>query len=144
MSECLDTDAILEIGHALEWNIEEGLSHLQTCAECRRQLEILQRTREGLLGSTPVGAETLQRVSEALLDARRAELRQEQRWTPLRQAADACAAGVVALLILLSNGVPVDSPGPAAVGFSLGAILMVAGTALVRRLPALGAHGLKM
>jgi hypothetical protein len=134
MSECLDTDAILTIGHALDWKVDEGLSHLRTCTNCRAQLETLQRTREGLLASTPVDSETLQQISAALHEASRGEFDHARR-PRLPQAAEACAAGVTALLTLVSNGVPIEGPATAAVGFSLGAILMVAGTALARRLP---------
>lgn len=141
MSECLDTDAVLTIGHALDWNVEEGLSHLRTCMNCRAELETLQRTREGLLASTPVDPETQQRISAALHEASRGEFAHARRGTRLPQAAEACAAGVTALLLLVSNGVPIEGPATAAVGFSLGAILMVAGTALARRLPTFDADG---
>jgi len=141
MSECLDADAILAIGHALDWRIAEGLSHLRTCVECRAQLETLQRTREGLLASTPVDPEALRQISAALREAGSGELQSARRWIRLWQAAEACAAGVTALLTLVSNGVPIEGPAAAAVGFSLGAILMVAGSALAHRLPAFGTHG---
>ena len=140
MSDCLDTDAVLTIGHALDWNVAEGLSHLRTCTNCRAQLATLQRTREGLLASTPVDPETLQRISAALHEASHGEFDQARRRTRLPQAAEACAAGVTALLILVSNGVPIEGPATAAVGFALGAILMVAGTALARRLPTFDAN----
>jgi hypothetical protein len=135
MSGCLDTDAILTIGHALAWNVEEGLSHLRTCTNCRAQIETLRRTREELLASTPVDPQTLQRISAALHEASRGTFDLARRRKRLRRVAEACAAGVTALLILVSNGVPIEGPATALVGFSLGAILMVAGTALARRLP---------
>jgi putative N-acetylmannosamine-6-phosphate epimerase len=56
----------------------------------------------------------------------------------LREAAEACAAGVTALVIVVANGAPIEGPATAAVAFSLGAIFMVIGTALARRLPTLG------
>ena len=144
MSECLDADKILDIGDALDWKVEEGLSHLQTCTSCRTHLETFQRTRAGLMASSPVDPAALARISASLREASRAELHHARRRTPLQQAAEACAAGLAALLVLVSNGVPVGGPGRAAVGFSLGAILMVTGTALARRLPTLGTPGTKV
>ena len=141
MSECLDIDAILAIGHALDWNVEEGLSHLRTCTDCRAQLDTLQRTRAGLLASTPVAAGTLHRISAALHEASRGEIHHSRRRTRLRQAAEAGTAGVAALVILVSNRSPIEGPATAAVAFSLAAILMVIGTALARRLPAFAADG---
>lgn len=141
MSECLDVDVLLDIGQALDWRVEEGLSHFRTCTDCRTQLETLQRAREGLLMSTPVNQETLLRISGALQAASREKSGHARLWAQVPQAAEACAAGVAALLILVSNGVPVEGPAAAAVGFSLGAILMVIGTALARRLPTFGAYG---
>jgi hypothetical protein len=56
----------------------------------------------------------------------------------LGEAAEACAAGGTALVILVSNSAPIEGPATAAVAFSLGAFLMVIGTALARRLPTFG------
>jgi hypothetical protein len=139
MSECLDADALLDIGRALGWKVEEGVSHLRSCTDCRAQLETLQRAREGLLMSTAVNSETVRRISAALQEASRGE--HARRWTQLPQAAEACAGGVAALVILVSNGVPIEGPGVAVVGFSLGAILMAIGTAVAHRLPTFGAYG---
>jgi hypothetical protein len=136
MSECLDADALLAIGHALDWRIEEGLIHFQTCADCRAQLETLQLTREGLLASTPVESETLRRVAAMLHDAGAREIRDAGRGTR-HQVAEACAAGVTALITLASIRAPLESPATAVIAFSLGAILMVAGTSLARRLTSL-------
>jgi hypothetical protein len=141
MSECLDADALLDVGRALDWRVEEGLSHLRTCTDCRVHLETLQRAREGLLAGTPVTAETLHRIYAALHEASRGQVDHARRWTRLPQAVEACAAGIAALLVLVSNGVPIEGPAAAVVGFSLGAILMLIGTTLARRFPTFGTYG---
>jgi hypothetical protein len=140
-SECLDADAILALGHALDWKVEEGLRHLRTCGDCRAQLETLQRTHEELTASTPVDPKTLQRISAALQEASRVESDRAPGRARLQLAAEACVAGIAALLVLVSNGVPIEGPATASVGFSLGAILMVIGNVLAGKLPMFDAHG---
>jgi hypothetical protein len=139
-SECLDADAILALGHALDWKVEEGLRHLRSCGDCHAQLQILQRTREELLASTPVDLKTLQRISAALQEASRVESDHARGRARLQLAAEACAAGIVALLVLVSNGVPIEGPATASVGFSLGAILMATGNVLAGKLPMFDGH----
>ena len=136
MSECLDADALVTIGQALDWRVEEGLTHLRKCEDCRAQLETLQLTREGLLASAPVEPETLQRVAAILDDASGSETHHTGRGTGAR-VAEACAAGVAALITLVSIRAPLESPATVVVAFSLAAILMAAGTAFARRLTSL-------
>lgn len=140
MNDCLDADALLAIGHALDWKVEERLSHLRTCADCRAQLGILQRVRNEVLASTPVDPDTVRRITAALREAGREERLRVRQRSRLRQIAEACAAGLTALLAIVSNGISIESPATAAVGFVLGALLMMTGTALADRLPTLGAH----
>jgi hypothetical protein len=141
MTPCLDTEAILGIGHALEWRIGEGLSHLRTCAECRTRLEVLQRIREEVLSGEPVDAASLDEITAALRQAGREDLAAARCRAPLWQAAEACAAGVTGLIAINSSGVPLESPAVAVTAFSIAAILMVAGSTLARRLSPIGAPG---
>lgn len=141
MTPCLDAEAILGIGHALDWRIGEGLSHLRTCAECRTQLEMLQRTREGVLASESVDLAALDEITTALRHAAREDLSAARRRARLRQAAEACAAGVTGLIAINSSGVPLEGPAVAIAAFSIAAILMVAGSALTRRLSTIGTSG---
>jgi anti-sigma factor RsiW len=141
MTECLGTDAMIAIGDALSWDVSEGLRHLQTCEECRAQLEALRLTRAAFVDSEPVDAAVLRRISAALsaaADTERKRSRVRRRWG---QSAEAFLAGVTALIILVTNRVPIDGIGGAALGFALGATLMVCGGMLVRKMSAFGQGG---
>jgi hypothetical protein len=141
MSDCLDADATLAIGHVLEWRISEGLSHLHTCAECRARLEFMQHVRLGMLASTPVDPAVLENVSAVLRRASRDSVARGQRHSWVRQVVEAWAAGVAGLIALSSNGVSVEDPTTAVVAFALGAILMTAGSTVARWLPTSRARG---
>ena len=141
MSDCLDADATLAIGHVFEWRISEGLSHLHTCAECRARLELMQRIRLGMLASTPVDPAVLENVSAVLRQASRDNFARGQRHSRLRQVVEACAAGVTGLIAVTSNGVSVEDPSTAVVAFALGVILMTAGSTVARWLPTSRARG---
>ena len=139
MTPCLDAEAIVGIGHALEWRIGEGLSHLRTCAECRTQLEMLQRIREEVLSGESVDVASLDEIMAALRQAGREDLTAARRRAWLWQAAEACAAGVTGLIAINSSGVPLEGPAVMVAAFSIAAILMVAGSTLARRLSTIGA-----
>jgi anti-sigma factor RsiW len=141
MIPCLEAEAILGVGHALEWRIGEGLSHLRTCAECRTQLEMLQRIREEVLASESVDAAALDEINTALRQAAREDLSAARRRARLWQAAEACTAGVTGLIAINSSGVPLEGPAVAAAAFSIAAILMVAGSTLTPRISTIGAPG---
>jgi len=141
MTPCLDAEAILGIGDALEWRIGEGLSHLRTCAECRTQLEMLQRIREEVLSSESVDAAALDEITTALRQAAREDLSAARRRARLWQAVEACAAGVTGLIAINSSGIPLESSAVAVAAFSIAAVLMVAGRTLARRLSPIGAPG---
>lgn len=134
MSDCLDADATLAIGAALEWRVSEGLSHLDTCAECRARLELMQRIRRSVLASTPVDTATVEEVCAALRRATRDDLPRARPHSWIGQGVEACTAGVAGLFAVTVNGVSVDDPAVAVVAFTLGAVLMTAGSAMARRL----------
>lgn len=135
MSDCLDADATLAIGQALEWRIPDGLSHLHTCGECRARLELMHRIRLGVLASTPVDPAALEEVCAALRQASRDGLSRGRRHTRIRQVVEACTAGVTGLIAVTAHGVSVEDPAAVVVAFALGAILMTAGSAVARWLP---------
>ncbi len=51
MKGCLEVDALVGLGAALDWRLEEGLEHLRECVHCRRRLERLGEL-SGTLGAT--------------------------------------------------------------------------------------------
>ena len=132
MNACLSTDAIVAIGAALDWEIADGLRHLQTCDECREQLESLRLTRAGFADTEPVDPEVLQRISAALGTAARTERAQTEHRARWVAPIEGLLGGVAALIVLVSSGVRIDSPGAAALGFVLGAVMMTSGALIAR------------
>jgi anti-sigma factor RsiW len=138
MSECLGTDAILAIGDALDWDISEGLRHLETCGECRTRLEALRLTRLAFVETEPVDPALVRRISAAVNAAARTEknrARQRQRWVG---AVEPLVAGLTGLIVLVSSGIQIESTAAGLLGFALGATLIVGGRVLARSVPELG------
>jgi hypothetical protein len=139
MNRCLDADALFAVGAALDWEVAAGLRHLQTCEECRAQLELLCRVRQGFEAREPVERAVVERITGAVRSAAAAERRRQavhRRWL---LSLEGLLAGSAAVLAAASSGVRIESPAAALAGFLLGAGLMVSGTLLARRLPSLGA-----
>ena len=141
MTPCLDAEALVGIGHALEWRVSEALSHLRACAECRARLETLQRIREEVLATESVDAAALHEITVALRRAGGENLSAARLRARLWQAAEACGAGVAGLMAVNSSGVPVEGASVAIVAFSMAAMLMIAGSTLARRVSNFGAPG---
>lgn len=132
MSRCLDADALLAIGEALDWDVTDGLRHVQECAECRAQIDVLRLTRASLAETESVDPVVLQRVTAAVGVAARAgqsRARTRERWT---QSAEAVLAGVTALIVLTSSGIRIESLGTAVLGFTLGVALIMCGRVVER------------
>ncbi|HUF27860.1 MAG TPA: hypothetical protein VMM18_12870 [Gemmatimonadaceae bacterium] len=137
MIECLDSDKLLTIGQALDWDVESGLRHLEHCDECRARLEGLRLTREALVETEDVEPEAIRRISAALSDAARIEKRdtgEPSRWA---SAIEPLVAGVTALVVLTSSGIRIASLAAGVLAFALGATLLLGGRKLARRVPAL-------
>jgi len=138
MMKCPDADAIVAIGDALEWNVADGLRHLQTCDECRDQIELLQLTHSAFAATEALDADVAQRVTDALHAAARHEAVREQhrrRWLAILEP---MAGGVTGLLLLRSGGIQIGSIWAAVIAFTLGAVAIIGGRALARRVPACG------
>ena len=140
MTTCLSTDALVAIGDALDWDVASGLAHLQSCEECRADLETLRLAREGLVATESVEPAVLRRISTAVTAAAAADKERamtQRRWW---RWGEAILAGVAALVVLRSSGIRIDSVGTAAIAFALGAILMTTGNALTQN-ASLGGNG---
>jgi hypothetical protein len=132
MNTCLSTDAILAVGAALEWDVPNGLRHLENCEECRAQLEALRLTRAGFTDSEPVDATVVQRISAAVSSLAREERANAERRARWVMPVEGLLGGVTALIILVSSHVRIDSPGAAVLGFVLGAAMMTSGALIAR------------
>jgi hypothetical protein len=138
MTTCPGPDAIVAIGEAFDWNVADGVRHLQACEECREQIELLHLTRAAFSDAESVEPWVEQRIGEALHNASLAEaehVRQRRGWIAV---AEPVAAGVTGLLLLRSGGIQVESITGALVGFALGALAIVGGRLIAPHVPALG------
>ena len=130
MKECLDTDAIVTVAAALDWDVAEGLRHLNTCDDCHARIDTLRVTHAVLSEVNAVPDAALARVADAL----RAEAREERgrarradRWAG---ALEAALAAVGAPLVLASSGIEIGSTAVGLVAAALGAALLLYGKRL--------------
>ena len=137
MSNCPDADAILTIGDALGWDVEDGLRHLQTCDDCRAQMDALRIAHAGFAESEAVDDAVLRRVTGAIDAVATREAERGQATNVLVQWLEPILAGVTALITVSSSRVPIDSVGAAALAVALGIGLLYAGRMIARRIPAL-------
>jgi anti-sigma factor RsiW len=137
MSECLGADAMIAIGDALNWDVAEGLRHLETCSECRTRLEGLRLTRLAFVETEPVDPAVVRRISAAVSAAARTERRRARQWQRWVGAIEPLVAGVTGLIILTSSGIPIESTTAGLLGFTLGATLMACGRVVARSVPSL-------
>lgn len=66
MNRCLQEDRLVDIGHALDWEVEAGLRHLQNCASCAAMLADLQELRDVLAQQERVTPELLTQMMNAI------------------------------------------------------------------------------
>lgn len=130
MRSCPDTDAIVTIADTLNWDVVEGLHHLQTCTDCRARIEALQLTRSALVETEAVADATVVRIA-ALVGAEsrreRARGRTAQRWA---SALEAVLAGITAPIVLLASNIEIGSITAGAATVALGAAFLVYGRRL--------------
>jgi predicted anti-sigma-YlaC factor YlaD len=130
MKECPDTDAIVSIADALDWDVAEGLHHLQTCDECRARIEALRSTRTALSETEPVDDAVLARIAGALHTEARAErtrARDAHRWA---SALETVLAAVAAPTVLVASGIEIGSMTACLLTGALGAAFLASGRRL--------------
>jgi predicted anti-sigma-YlaC factor YlaD len=130
MKECPDTDAIVTIADALEWDVVEGLRHLQTCDDCRARLDTLQVARAALSETQPVDAALLARVAHAVSVEAQDERERTRRTERRASALEALLAGVAAPVVLISSGFEIGSVAAGLLTCALGATLLIYGRRL--------------
>ena len=130
MKECLDTDAIVTVAAALDWDVAEGLRHLNSCDDCRARIETLRVTHAAMSEVNAVPDAALARVADAVRAQAREERgrgRRAHRWA---SALEAALAAVGAPLVLASGGIEIGSTAVGLVAAALGAALLLYGKRL--------------
>ena len=130
MKACPDIDAMVTIADALHWDVDEGLRHLQTCADCRARVHVLAATHAALSEEEHVDDVTLAQITSALSSASRSEQSAERRTERRLSVVEAILAAVAAPVALVSGGASADSVPALAIAAMLAATLLAIGTRL--------------
>jgi hypothetical protein len=130
MKECLDTDAIVTVAAALDWDVAEGFRHLTTCDDCRARIDTLRFTHAAMSEVSAVPDAALARVADALRAEAREERGRTRRTVRWASALEVALAGVGAPLVLASSGIEIGSVAVALVTAALGAALLLYGRRL--------------
>jgi glycerol dehydrogenase-like iron-containing ADH family enzyme len=104
MSKCPGTDALTTIASALEWDVEQGLRHVNTCPECAEQLRALQLTHQAYEEGEEVSPVEVNSIVAALADARAAEHVRNRRTSRIGDVVEALLAGGTAVTVLNATG----------------------------------------
>jgi predicted anti-sigma-YlaC factor YlaD len=130
MKTCPETDTIVTIGAALNWNVAAGLRHLQECADCRARIDALLAARRALAEASPLDEAIVFRIATALQEEARVERTRAdtaQRWAT---ALETLLAGIAAPIVLMSSGIEISSVATGVLTFALGAALLLYGRQL--------------
>jgi predicted anti-sigma-YlaC factor YlaD len=130
MKECLDTDTIVNVAAALDWDVAEGLRHLNTCDDCRARIDTLRFTHAAMSEVNAAPDAALARVADALKAEAREESARARRMDRWASALEAALAGVGAPLVLASSGIQIGSIAVGFVAAALGAALLLYGKRL--------------
>jgi hypothetical protein len=104
--------------------------NLQTCADCRARLDVLQVTRSAFMETEAVDDATIARISAlvgAEAQSERAGSERARRWA---SAFEALLAGIAGPIVLISSDVEIGSAAAGVLTFALGAAFLVYGRRL--------------
>lgn len=104
MSECPGTDALTTIASALDWDVENGMRHLNSCAACAEQLRALQITRESYEESAEIGRQDVDRILRTVSAAADRERMRNRRKHAVGNVIEAMLAGGTAVTVLNASG----------------------------------------
>ncbi len=120
MKSCLDIDALMAVGAALNWRSDDGLRHLAECESCRAQLAELAVVRQSLTEVAEPADGFVDLVMATLPDAGSEVVEGSEPWTAL-DLVNPVLAGLTALVAVLLVGKPIVAPGAAAIGAAIAA-----------------------
>jgi hypothetical protein len=102
---CPGADALATIAGALDWDVQHGLQHLNTCNACAEQLRALQFTHDAFEDSIPLGDDVVARITHLVSVEARHDKTREQRRYKLGNAIEAALAGLTGVVVASGGGV---------------------------------------
>lgn len=133
MMECPGSDALATIAAALDWNVEEALEHVRTCADCRGRLATLTATHAAFQADEMVPEYVVARITGAIAGEARGNAERARAGERTARAIEAVLAGATALVIVLAAGTPSANVAALAATFAIGAMVPLAPRARLRR-----------
>lgn len=120
MNECPGTDALTTIASALEWDVDNGVRHLNSCATCAEQLRALQVTRESYDESIEVSRQDVDGILRKISVAADQERTRDRRKHTVGNFVEAMLAGGTAVTVLSASGSGVSAAAlPGALTFAV-------------------------
>jgi hypothetical protein len=128
MKLCPEADALVTIGGALEWDVDHGLRHLQSCADCRDRMQLLQSVHTAFAPEETLDEVTIARLEAAVQGAAHAEHAATQRTRRRVHVVEVLLAAVAAPVALLSSGIPIGSNAAVLATAAMGAAFVAFGS----------------
>lgn len=105
MRECIGIDELVGISRAVEDDIDATLRHLETCRDCREQLEDLHVARAAITETVLLSDAALERVAAAVRDEALRERTRVQAARPWANVLEALLAAATAVALLIWSGI---------------------------------------
>ena len=102
---CPSADALTTIAGALDWDVEHGLQHLNTCRACVEQLRTLQVTHQVFEESVAVSDDVVAKITHLISAEAQHEAAREQRRHTFGNVIEAVLAGVTGVVVASGGGV---------------------------------------
>ena len=106
MKNCPGTDALTTVASALEWDVQGGVRHLNSCPECAQRLHALQVTHDVYEESEELAARDVDGIMTVLASAAEQERVSGQRKEVWGNIIEAMLAGASAVAVVSASDLP--------------------------------------
>jgi hypothetical protein len=103
MKDCPSTDALATIAGALEWDVEAGMRHLNSCALCAEQLQMLQITHDAYEERAEISPSDVNSIMQAIAQESARERVRGRRTRTLGDIVEALLAGGTAVTVISAS-----------------------------------------
>ena len=103
MKDCPSTDALATIAGALEWDVESGMRHLNSCTQCAQQLHALQSTHNAYEERAEITATEVNSIMQAIAQESAREQVRGRRTRTLGDIVEALLAGGTAVTVISAS-----------------------------------------